>query len=100
MMNRYGGPSNAHSPWKYTPCACGYQGNETAQFYNTTGMQEIASNVAGGCEFVMSSNNNQGFLQLRGGPPPNGEITIGPGNTYTMTASVAPPVVTDPPFIV
>lgn len=81
-----------------TPCACGYQGNETALIWNMTGSITKFSynipNVVEACHEAMSNNNNQGWLAINGGPPPNGEITIGPGNTYTYTSTSARPTAT------
>ena len=41
---------------------------------------------------TMAQNNNQGFLQLNGGQPPNHKITLAEGYTYTLTEKSAPPV--------
>ena len=64
---------------QWVPCACGFQGNETMQFYNITGIAANLNmdNIAVSCGRSMRENNNQGYLQINGGMPSNNEITFG-----------------------
>ena len=78
---------------QWVPCACGFQGNETMQFYNNTGIaaklnMEI---IVMSCSRSMAENNNQGYLQINGGMPPSNEITFDSSYTITMTPTKAKP---------
>ena len=79
----------------WIPCACGYQGNETALFYNQSGITTLSSDdqykIYDNCQLTMSYNNNQGFLNLNGGMPANNIIKMSPGHTLTMTPTSATP---------
>ncbi|KAK4691536.1 hypothetical protein P7C71_g5484, partial [Lecanoromycetidae sp. Uapishka_2] len=116
VTGNWGGDNNETDPWKnsvgdtyqvphqWVPCACGFQGNETALFYNQSNilaLGEAAINlIRQSCQTTMSANNNQGFLQINSGMPSNNEITLGVGQTLTMTPTSAPPVRSDPPRFV
>ncbi|KAK3170294.1 hypothetical protein OEA41_009681 [Lepraria neglecta] len=78
---------------QWVPCACGFQGNETMQFYNNTGIAANLNmeNIAASCMRSMAENNNQGYLQINGGMPLNNEITMDSSYTMTMTSTNAKP---------
>ena len=88
-------------PHQWVPCACGFRGNERKTFNNASSIAKLGGGFFGlalqSCDTTMAQNNNQGFLQLNGGQPPNHKITLAEGYTYTMTEKSAPPVQSDPP---
>ncbi|MCJ1280345.1 hypothetical protein MMC21_008172 [Puttea exsequens] len=80
----------------WTPCACGFQGNETHLFWNQTGALDKMSeadmdSVLETCRFGMESNNNQGWLQLDGGPPHDGTVVFDDKHTLTYTSVAGTP---------
>ena len=56
------------------------------------------------CERTMKMNNNQGWVNMAGGPPPNNSIIDYSGSHDTLTikynATLLPPVPQNPPWYV
>ncbi|KAL9126160.1 MAG: hypothetical protein Q9175_007960 [Cornicularia normoerica] len=92
---------------EWVPCACGYQGNETslfqqaANFWDMSWQKQVA--VQKSCQRIMTYNNNQGFLNLNGGPPPSQTVDYS-GYHSALEISYQPtsaaPVPQNPPWLV
>lgn len=68
-----------------------------------TNMSEVDQlDIMGSCSKTMAMNNNQGWLNLNGGPPPSGEIVFSSEKHMTITyrATSATPVPQNPPWYV
>ena len=91
---------------QWVPCGCGYQGNETALWWAGMGGTNISTvtqkEIIGSCQRTMDMNNNQGWLNLNGGPPASGEIVFDTSEYMTITykSTSATPVPQNPPWYV
>ena len=91
---------------QWVPCGCGYQGNETALWWagmSGVNMSRITQlDLIGSCQRTMAMNNNQGWLNLNGGPPSSGKIIFDSEKEMSITykATSATPVPQNPPWYV
>lgn len=91
---------------QWVPCGCGYQGNETELWWAGMGGKNMSRvtqlDIMGSCQRTMDMNNNQGWLNLNGGPPSSGKIVFDSTALMSITykATSATPVPQNPPWYV